>query len=398
MEEIIIKTLAARQHKNAPFDYWKYRYALAIDKVEKENGWVEYYVTHKCVGTISNRRKGIAIVHSGNVFYLIDRNDNEIFSTTNKLIRIFGGYYVSLGEYRFNYRTFPGQDRDTEFETTTIIYDIYDEDGKQLNSEQTSEFFKSTNVLQAMMVVEIGEDRAYYKNALYHLSDYSLITKFQKNIRLEGTFINGRCKVRILEDDRDFIVAVFEHKIHHVFDEGEFKRLITMLDLNVKEENCIYGVSKMVKRDEIEDMDYVFDYYPIAEISIEGYHASAPTIINHHYETFRIEPLFTDDYIERFKAPGLIDHVISVMACKYYKHDRSPRYLHIPYNGYKQLRESMSIINDNRPNYIKKIVKLGKYNILAKEYEIYRFECRPYGYITPSGELIYDFDVNNIKW
>ena len=127
MEEIIIKTLAARQHKNAPFDYWKYRYALSIDGVEIEDEWVEYYVTHKTVGTISNRRKGIAIVHSGNVFCLIDRDNNEILSTNRELIRIFGGYYVSLDEYRYDYRTFPGQDRDTEYETTTVIYEIYDE-------------------------------------------------------------------------------------------------------------------------------------------------------------------------------------------------------------------------------------------------------------------------------
>lgn len=397
MEEIIIKTLAARQHKNAPFDYWKYRYALSIDVVEIEDEWVEYYVTHKTVGTISNRRKGIAIVHSGNVFCLIDRDNNEILSTNRELIRIFGGYYVSLDEYRYDYRTFPGQDRDTEYETTTVIYEIYDEDGKQLNSKQEAEFFKTTNVLQAMTVVEIGEDAVYYKNALYHLSDYSCITKFQKNIRLEGTFIDGRCKVRIPEDDRDFIVAVYKHKICHVFTECEFERMTNVLNLVVKEEKNNYSVSKTVKKEEIENTDYISDCYPKAEISIEKYHASAPTIINHLYRTFRIEPLFTDDYIESFSAPGLLDYVISVKACKYYKNQDS-QYLHIPYEGYKQLCESILEVNNNRPNYIKKITKLGKCIIMAKDYEMYRFECRPYGFITTSGELVYDFDVNNIKW
>ena len=242
MEEIVIKSLVARQHKNTPFDYRKYRNALAIDKIEIENDWVEYYVTRKCVGTISNRRKGIAIVHCGNVFYLIDRDGNEILSTTNKLIRVFGGYYVSLGEHRFNYRTFPGQDRDTEYETTTIIYDIYDENGERINSKQDAGFFKSMDILQTMTAVEIGEDRVFYKNALYDLSDYSLVASFTKNIRLEGMFIDGQCKVRCPEDDRNFIVAVLGHKVWQVFDEDEFRRIVEVLNLVVEKEECNYGV------------------------------------------------------------------------------------------------------------------------------------------------------------
>lgn len=399
MEEIIIKTLVAKQHKNIPFDYWKYRDALSIDKVEQENGWIDYFVTHKCVGSISNRRKGIALVHSGNVYYLIDRDNNEMLSTTNTLIRIFGGYYVSLGEHRFNYLTFPGQDRDTEYETTTVIYEIYDENGAQLNNEERESLIESMDILQVMTAVEIGEDRVFFNNALYNLKDYSLIAKYPKNIHLDGLFNNGYCKVRIPEDDRSFIVAVHEHKICHVFDECAFERLIKVLNLVVEEEKSIYSVSKTVKKEEIEDMDSVFEYYPKAEISIENYHATAPITINYHSFLFQLEPLFTDEYIERLKAPGLIDYGMSVMACKYYKHNYSPAcYLHIPYEGYKHLCESILEVNNNRPNYIKKITKMGNCNILAKDYEMYRFECRPYGFITTSGELIYDFDVNNIKW
>ena len=398
MEEIVIKSLVARQHKNTPFDYRKYRNTLAIDKIEIENDWVEYYVTRKCVGTISNRRKGIAIVHCGNVFYLIDRDDNEILSTTNKLIRVFGGYYVSLGEHRFNYRTFPGQDRDTEYETTTIIYDIYDENGERINSKQDAGFFKSMDILQTMTAVEIGEDRVFYKNALYDLSDYSLVASFTKNIRLEGMFIDGQCKVRCPEDDRNFIVAVLGHKVWQVFDEDEFRRIVEVLNLDVEKEECNYGVSEIIEQNEIEDMDCVVEYYPKAEITIEKYLASSPTVIVHDLLTYRLEPMFTDEYIDRFNAPGMLNYVMSVMACKYYKSSSYSHYLHIPYEGYKLLYESISSVNNKRPNFIKKVVEVGSCNILSEQCDLYRFECRPYGYITPSGKLIYDFDVNSIKW
>ncbi len=397
-EEIIIKTLVAKQHKNTPFNYWKYKNALSIDKVEHENGWIDYYVTQKRVGTISNRRKGIALVHSGNMFYLIDRDNNEVLSTNNTLIRIFGGYYISLGEHRFNYTTFPGQDRDTEYETMTVIHEIYDENGIRLNSEERKDLIVSMDILKVMTAVEIGEDRVFFNNALYYLEDYSLIAKFSKNIRLDGFFNNGCCKVRIPEDDRDIIVAVYEHKICHAFTQCDFERLAKVLNLDVEEEKSIYSVSQIVKKEEIEDMDSVFEYYPKGEISIERYHATAPTTVNYHSFSFQLIPMFTDEDFDTWKVPGMLDYFISCMACKYYKNNWNNCYLHIPYEGYKQLCESLMEVNKDRPNFIKKITKLGKCSILEKKYDIYRFECRPYGYITTSGELKYDFDVNNIKW
>ena len=109
------------------------------------------------------------------------------------------------------------------------------------------------------------------------------------------------------------------------------------------------------------------------------------------------DQLSTDEYIDRFNAPGMLNYVMSVMACKYYKSSSYSHYLHIPYEGYKLLYESISSVNNKRPNFIKKVVEVGSCNILSEQCDLYRFECRPYGYITPSGKLIYDFDVNSIK-
>ena len=52
-----------------------------------------------------------------------------------------------------------------------------------------------------------------------------------------------------------------------------------------------------------------------------------------------------------------------------------------------------------RPNFIKDIECIAEEIILdEEEYSMYRFECRPYGYITKDGNFDYNFDVNNIKW
>lgn len=53
----------------------------------------------------------------------------------------------------------------------------------------------------------------------------------------------------------------------------------------------------------------------------------------------------------------------------------------------------------NRPNYIKDIELLVPDIILnGSKYSIYKFACRPYGYITKDGSFNYNFDVDNIEW
>lgn len=400
MAEVIIRRYIATRHKNNPLDYSKYQNALYIDKVEREKDWIDYYVTYKHRGSVSDRRNGIALVHSGNVFYLIDKDNNAILSTTDRLIRIFGGYYVSLAKYQYDYRTFPGQDRDTEYEEMTTIHDIYDEDGKRLNKEQCDKFIKFTDILHLMTAAELGEGRVLFDNALYDLKDYSLIAKYQKRVLLEGAFENGRCKVRIPEDDRNFIVAVYEHKICYVFNEFDFERIRETLNLSIEKEKKLWSDSDVVGRKDVDDIECVHEYYPKPEVAIEKYHSTSPTDIT-EYSYFQLQPLFTDEFFEKNRAPGLVDYWMRVMACKYYKNTRYNCYLHIPYEGYKQLCDSIIKVNGNRPNHITKVSKLGECDILIHKkhkYEIYLFECRPYGYITTSGKLIYDFDINNIRW
>ena len=276
MEEIAIRTLVAVQHKNNPFEYWRYNKALSIDKVERENGWIEYYATFKRKGTLSSWRKGIAIFGQGT---LIDRNNTEIVRVNNgRLYRIFGGYYAHLVTRNYNYRTFPGQDRDTEYEQMQIVNALFDEDGKRLEYEQSIEIFKKMDILQALMAVEVGEDRVYYKNALYDLKNYSLIAKFSKNTIIDGSFTNGYCKVIIPEDNRDFIVAVYDRKIKQVFTEQEFDYLKSLLKLNITEDEPFCGLSKIVNKNDVTVP--VDEYYPEVEVTIENYHATMPSLIN----------------------------------------------------------------------------------------------------------------------
>ena len=52
-----------------------------------------------------------------------------------------------------------------------------------------------------------------------------------------------------------------------------------------------------------------------------------------------------------------------------------------------------------RPNFIQDVERIADEIVLEGEtYSIFRFECRPYGFITKEGKFDYDFDVNNIQW
>lgn len=409
MEEIAIRTLVAVQHRNIPFKYWRFNKALSIDKVEREDGWIEYYATFKHKGTLGNWRKGIAIFGQGT---LIDSNNNEVAKAfkNGRFYRIFGGYYANLVTRNYNYRTFPGQDRETEFDQMQVIYALFDEYGKCLEYEQSIEVFKRMDILQALLAVEVGEDRVYYKNALYDLKDYGLIAKFSKNIILDGVFVNGRCKVIIPDDNRDFIVIVHDRKICQVFSEQEFDNLKTILKLEIQEDEPFCGLSKKVNKNDVTVP--IDEYCPEVEISIENYLVTTPSLVNSG-KLYQLSLNFTNEFFDETTHWNSMGesyykwHLESLGDC-YYMHNSGERCLHISSENYDKLYKELSLTNNNRPNFIKKITKIGNCAMLGKEnlyfdrgvteYEIYRFECRPYGYITPSGELIYDFDVNNIKW
>ena len=410
MEEIEVRTRVATQPMSFPFDYAKYRNALSFDKIEREDGWIDYYAIFKRKGTLGNRRKGIAIF--GQVS-LIDCNNNEILRVNEKgkLYRIFGGYYVNLVTKRYNYQTFPGQDRDTEYEEMRNVDALFDEYGNKLDYKQSAELFKNNDIIQALTAIEIGENRVFYKNALYDLNDYSIIKKYQKNIIIDGLFSNGYCKVKILDDNRDFIVAVYDHKISHVFTEKEFNRIKSLLHLRMKEDEPFCKISKIV--DNRVPTGIIDEYCPNVEISIERYHASISPLIRCGIHYYQLNKIFFDELIEfasEKEAMGddYYKRFLVRMGHQYYSHRTDSRWLHISSESYDLLYKKCCLINNNRPNFINKITKLGycalfdaeslNYGRNKNEYEIYRFECRPYGYISTNGELIYDFDVNNIKW
>ena len=50
--------------------------------------------------------------------------------------RVFGGYYIVRDVKCCGCRTFPGQDRDTEYYYCTVIYAVLDENGVILSEEE----------------------------------------------------------------------------------------------------------------------------------------------------------------------------------------------------------------------------------------------------------------------
>ncbi len=69
----------------------------------------------------------------------------------------------------------------------------------------------------------------------------------------------------------------------------------------------------------------------------------------------------------------------------------------LPYpNSFKYSIEEMESRNNNRPNFISYVSKIRTFTLEKEIVSIYRFRCAPWAYCDLSGNIYYDFDVNNI--
>lgn len=154
----------------------------------KEKETMKYEKIEKILATrVSQFRKGIAIytstVHSHCGYcdvnaYLVDSNKNIIYFSQEQdlsdygspnLTRAFGGFYVSYKPKRCCLRTFPGQDRDTEYKIHAEIKNIITEDGKVLSREEQATFLMFHKILECE---EIKDGVIKCEGKLYSLSSY----------------------------------------------------------------------------------------------------------------------------------------------------------------------------------------------------------------------------------
>lgn len=241
--------------------------------------------------------------------------------------------------------------------------------------------------------------------SVYGVDKCDLLFVMPKQIEPLGKFENGVCKVGIVSDYRDFIVITSNAKIvkvyeaeklgllndffkgvvdsnkHGVTEHIELLVKLLLNSYNKKEEavgKCVFGLPQGAKIHQVKNIE--------AEVVIEKY-------------LLRFPP-------EYGCGVGYIRYVEKYGSKKLFVNHRQTRYYEDNGLWYEITGENSSKIDErvyemelSRPNFIKNIITI-KENILYEDlmFSIFKFECRPYGYITKDGSFNYKFDVDNIEW
>lgn len=397
-----------------------------------------------------------------NVYVLLNEKleRKKLISLDQKgcLHRSVDGRYFATEMSLFDAITYPGQDRDTTYLTTPIISYVLDEDGNYIISaydkgfEEVHKYIKENPIKHT---IEMGEGLALYADKTYDISSNTLhdfspleyILKLQKKeyprcdkyeheltnynflrydsfkntrenedgeilcgssvygvnkcdllftlpkqIEPIGKFENGVCKVGIVSDYRDFIVITTNSKIVRVYESQQLGLIVDLFNamMNLK---C---------REDVNPNEYIEIKYALPE-----------GIAVHQVKTIEAE-VEIEKYLLRFPSSykygggyGIIRHNSKYGTQKLQVIHRFPGYFEGK-NGlwYEITKENGGKIDEqifnmelNRPNYIKDIELLVPDIILnGSKYSIYKFACRPYGYITKDGSFNYNFDVDNIEW
>lgn len=355
---------------------------------------------------VTDWRKGIAVARyyessikpSWN-YFLIDKDYNYLYKkwsfneeeiSGEQIERVFGGYYIVRDVKLDGCRTFPGQDRDTEYYYSTCIKDVLDENGVVLSEEEKKEYLNHNPI---KLTTEYGEEIVECESSFYSLNTYQYLFSIQKKLKPLAFFKDGRFRVGIVSDYRDFYVVVKDKTITTVYDDKQFKFIEKLLGIDIEEEEkssssrTKYMKQKYHPVGKIpEENTKIKEIVPEISVEINKYLSS----ISVPYAMYGSGIFVNDDIygIKRFK--------FKPYSC-YYFVDNEWRMIEgsVAQKAYDTLFEQ----NESRPNYIQDIQTIADEIILDGEtYSIYRFQCRPYGFISKDGKFDYDFDVNNIQW
>lgn len=350
-----------------------------------------HYVDINVEGSIVGEwRKGFAIFRSkgdrynDSIDYLI--NENGICICEAHLIhRVIGGFYVVKRLQRYNFRTYPGQDRDTEYDTRMFVNSIYDENGRRLKDNEKEAFLKTNSVQYG---IELGNGIILSEKTFYRLDDYSPLFSIDKEVEPIGKFEDGKLRVRVVSDYRDFIVIVYKRKVYRVLEMDDFLFSARILNIDFNIEDTIAETEANLETFEGEKLppNTVYeDYIPSVETFIEGYYYGFP-------RKFSMFGIGWDEHYEngghsfRFVPDTMFFHV-------------GEKWIRILDVHSKVVYDKINSLNNNAPNFIQNIDLIKEdIEIEGEKYDVYRFQCRPYGEVYLDGTFDYDFDIENIKW
>jgi hypothetical protein len=356
---------------------------------------------------VSEWRKGIAVaryykssIKPSWMYFLIDKDYNYLYEKSSwnedaingaQIERVFGGYYVVRDVKLDGCRTFPGQDRDTEYYYSTCIKDIIDENGAVLSEEEKKEYLKQNSI---KLTTEYGENIVECESSFYRLDTYQYLFSIPKTVKPIGFYKDGRFRVGIVSDYRDFYIVVKDKKITTVFDDKQIKFIEKLLGIDIEKEDNSYSSprNKYMKQ----------SYSPVHKKpeeteNIEVIEPEVIVEINNYLSTLSVPyGLYGQGRYIYDENYGIKRFLFLPETCYYYVDDE---WRMIEGNVAQKAYEKIFEQHVNRPNYIQDVDRIADEIVLNGEtYSIFRFKCRPYGFITKDGKFDYDFDVNNIQW
>lgn len=354
------------------------------------------YVKENIEGSILGEwRNGLAIFREKDYnyrdsrYYLINENNICLYEanyTKAQICRIIGGYYIVKCEQHYNFRTFPGQDRDDEYDTRIIIIDILDDKGKRLTEAEKNEYLNKHKIKEP---IELGEGIALYNNSFYRVNDYTLLNKVNKELMPIGKFVNGKLKVSVVSDYRDFLVIVYKKRIEKVFLFEDYQVISQIVNPQTNQNPEVEEIKKTAKYNavDIPEGELPEDIKPVLETYIEKYYYGLPR----EYE-------FKNDIYYKF-IENKYGHFIIKRSplTSYYKIKN--KYFRINAEESRPISDKAFDLNLNAPNYIEKIILIKENtNINGKKCDVYKFHCRPYAMVDKDGCFEYNFNINKIQW
>ena len=338
---------------------------------------------------IKEWRKGFCICKSNEnhfkYFYIVNHKSEAICCVSSiddefdSIQRIFGGYYVVFEKKWECIRTFPGQDRDTEYKEYYSAARIYNEAGTILNDEEKDNFIKTHDIYDSYL--ELGEGIISKGSSIYKLSDYSYIADIPSNASIKGKFIHGKCDIWMNNDFRDFYVLVKNQYVYKVFERDIFESIVKILGSDIlRKENVQISKSETPS----ESIKIKPKIIPIIHNYLYGF----PKKYNCPATNFASEKFGVHKYCMAFQSAIYTGYYFENGI--WYKLDA------------EDVKESIDELCSKYfpvKNYIRNIFKI-KDGIHCDDgnYDLYLFKCRPFGYMNKKGIINYSFDINRIEW
>lgn len=343
---------------------------------------------------ISDWRKGLAVAMYSSTsytnYFLVDKDYNIVFETfcsdeseieeeqLVQLERIFGGYYVVRSVYSQCIATYPGQDRDTLYSYSIYIKDVLDENGVSLSKEKKDIILFD---LGAKEIIELGDDVILRKidNSIYRLSSFEFVSKLSIIPTSVSIFENGKCKLYVKNDFRDYYVIVNNGEIVKSYPKELLDEILNLLDLKLGEEknSFVYPVD-FNKAPSIECLinKYLFvidsPVTPLCNIYTLNNRTIQEIKKWYHflYNQFTSD---SEDYTDVHRYYALYEKELN------------------------ELIDQLPTIKAMVPNFVEDIQFVKNVMFYNKNCKLYLFRIRPFGYLDKNGIFDYTFSIEDIK-